>query len=126
MIKKITDKDKEDWENFLNNKKKNLNKNPEKKKEINNPDKDKLNWKNFLNTKKKIPNKKYDQKKNIKNNKIKKIDKVVIKYFLFCFNKKAIVMSSVINSEVIESVYKSPKIEIIKIKKMIMLLILRY
>ena len=27
MIKKITDKDKEDWENFLKNKKKNLNKN---------------------------------------------------------------------------------------------------
>jgi hypothetical protein len=32
LIKKITDKDKEDWENFLNNKKKNLNKNSLKKK----------------------------------------------------------------------------------------------
>ena len=41
MIKKITDKDKEDWENFLNNKKKNLNNNSIKKKDIKNTDKDK-------------------------------------------------------------------------------------
>ena len=57
MIKKITDKDKEDWENFLNNKKKNLNKNSIKEKIINNLDKDKLDWENFLNNKEKIPNK---------------------------------------------------------------------
>ena len=74
MIKKITDKDKEDWENFLNNKKKNLNKNPIKKKDINNPDKDKQDWENFLNNKEKIPNKDFVHKKNTRYEKIKKID----------------------------------------------------
>ena len=74
MIKKITDKDKEDWENFLNNKKKNLNKNPVKKKNTKNPDKDKQDWENFLNNKEKIPNKDFIHKKNIRYEKIKKID----------------------------------------------------
>ena len=74
MIKKITDKDKEDWENFLNNKKKNLNKNSVKKKDIKNPDKDKQDWENFLNNKEKIPNKDSIHKKNIRYEKIKKID----------------------------------------------------
>ena len=74
MIKKITEKDKEDWENFLNNKKKNINKNSKKKKDIKNPDKDKQDWENFLNNKQKIPNKDFVQKKNIRYEKIKKID----------------------------------------------------
>jgi DNA-nicking Smr family endonuclease len=74
LIKKITDKDKEDWENFLNNKKKNLNKNPVKKKDIKNSDKDKQDWENFLNNKEKIPNKDSIHKKNIRYEKIKKID----------------------------------------------------
>ena len=43
MIKKITDKDKEDWENFLKNKKKNLNNNSVEKKNINN-EKDRYNF----------------------------------------------------------------------------------
>ena len=74
MIKKITDKDKEDWENFLNNKKKNLNRNPVKKKSTKNPDKDKQDWENFLNNKDKIPNKDFIHKKNIRYENIKKID----------------------------------------------------
>ena len=74
MIKKITDKDKEEWENFLNNKKKNLNKNPIKGKDIKNLDKDKQDWENFLNNKEKIPNKDFIHKKNIRYEKIKKID----------------------------------------------------
>ena len=74
MIKKITDKDKEDWENFLNNKKKNLNKNSIKKKNLNNPDKDKQDWEDFLNDKEKIPNKDFVHKKNIRYERIKKID----------------------------------------------------
>ena len=74
MIKKITDKDKEDWENFLNNNKKNLNKNPVKKKEINNPNKNKQDWENFLSNKEKISNKDFIHKKNIRYEKIKKID----------------------------------------------------
>ena len=74
MIKKITDKDKEDWENFLNNKKEILNKNFVKQKNINNPDKNKQDWENFLNNKEKIPNKDFVYKKDIRHEKIKKID----------------------------------------------------
>ena len=74
MIKKITDKDKEDWENFLNNKKKSINKDSVKKKDIKNPDKDRQDWENFLNNKEKIPNKDFIHKKNIRYEKIKKID----------------------------------------------------
>ena len=74
MIKKITDKDKEDWENFLNNKKKNLNENSVKKIKINNSDKDQQDWENFLNNKQKIPNKDFVHKKNTRYEKIKKID----------------------------------------------------
>jgi len=74
LIKKITEKDKEDWENFLKDKKKNLNKNSIKQKDINNPDKNKQDWENFLNTKEKIPNKDFVHKKNIRYEKIKKID----------------------------------------------------
>ena len=74
MIKKITDKDKEDWDNFLNNKKKNLNNNSIKKKDIKNPDKDRQDWENFLNNKEKIPNKDFVHKKNVRHEKIKKID----------------------------------------------------
>ena len=74
MIKKITDKDKEDWENFLNNKKKIFTKNSVKKEYTKIPDKDKQDWENFLNTKEKIPNKDFIHKKNIRYEKIKKID----------------------------------------------------
>ena len=74
MIKKITDKDKEDWENFLNDKKKNLNISSIKKKDIKIPDKDKQDWENFLNNKEKISNKDFIHKKNIRHEKIKKID----------------------------------------------------
>ena len=74
MIKKITDKDKEDWENFLNNKKKSHIKDSVKKKNIKNPDKDKQDWENFLNNKEKIPNKDLIRKKNIRYEKIKKMD----------------------------------------------------
>jgi DNA-nicking Smr family endonuclease len=74
LIKKITEKDKEDWKNFLNNKKKNLNKNSIKKKDIKNLDKDKQDWENFLNNKDKILNKDFVHKKNIRYEKIKRID----------------------------------------------------
>ena len=74
MIKKLTDKDKEDWENFLNTKKKILNKNSVRKNDIKNPDKDKQDWENFLNNKQKIPNKDFVHRKNIRYEKIKKID----------------------------------------------------
>jgi len=74
LIKKITDKDKEDWENFLNNKKKNFNKNSVERKNIKNLNKDKQDWENFLSNKEKISNKDFIHKKNIRYEKIKKID----------------------------------------------------
>ena len=98
MIKKITDKDKEDWENFLNDKKKNLNKNSIKKKNIKNPDKNKQDWENFLNNKEKIPNKDFVDKKNIRYEKINKIDlhgytieeanKAIEQFIQKCFNER--------------------------------------
>ena len=74
MIKKITDKDKEDWDNFLNNEKTNLNNNSIKKKNIKNLDKDRQDWESFLKNKEKIPNKDFIHKKNIRYEKINKID----------------------------------------------------
>ena len=80
MIKKISDKDKEDWENFLQNKKKTSNKEVVKKKDLSDKktieisSKDKEDWQNFLKNKDKIPNKDFVNKKNIRYEKIKKID----------------------------------------------------
>ena len=80
MIKKILDKDKQDWENFLKNKKKTPNQNILKNKSTKNSDKDKQDWENFLNNKEKVPNKDFVYKKNIRYEKIKKIDLKMIKY----------------------------------------------
>ena len=74
MKKKISDKDKEDWKNFLNNKNKTPNKDSVIKNNIENPNKDKKDWENFLNSREKIPNKDFVYKKNIRQEKIKKID----------------------------------------------------
>ncbi len=74
MINKISDKDKKDWENFLNNKKKNLNKNYINKKDIKILNKDKQDWENFLNNKQKIYDKDFVHKKKVRYEKIKKID----------------------------------------------------
>ena len=128
MIKKITDKDKEDWENFLNNKKKNLNKNPVKKKDIKNPDKDKQDWENFLNNKEKIPNKDSIHKKNIRYEKIKKIDlhgytieeanKAVEQFIQKCFNedvtKIIVITGKGLRSKNVENPYLSKDLSILK------------
>ena len=74
MNKKISDKDKKDWENFLNNKQKISNKNFFTDKIKKNTNKNKEDWENFLNNKDKIPNKDLVKKKNIRFEKIKKID----------------------------------------------------
>ena len=74
MKNKISDKDREDWENFLNNKKKTHNIDSEKKKNTENSNKDRKDWENFLSNREKIPNKELDNKKNIRYEKIKKID----------------------------------------------------
>ena len=128
MIKKITDKDKEDWENFLNNKKKNLNKKPIKKKDIKNPDKDKHDWENFLNNKEKIPNKDFVHKKNIRYEKIKKIDlhgytieeanKAVEQFIQKCFDevvtKIIVITGKGLRSKNVENPYLSKDLSILK------------
>ena len=128
MIKKITEKDKEDWENFLNNKKKNLNNNPVKKKDIKNPDKDKQDWENFLNTKEKIPNKDFVHKKNIRCEKIKKIDlhgytieeanEAVEQFIRKCFDedvtKIIVITGKGLRSKNIENPYLSKDLSILK------------
>ena len=128
MIKKITDKDKEDWENFLNNKKKNLNKNSVKKKDIKNLNKDKQDWENFLNNKEKIPNKDFVYKKNIRHEKIKKIDlhgytieeanEAVEQFIQKCFDedvtKIIVITGKGLRSRNIENPYLSKDLSILK------------
>ena len=79
MNKKISDKDKEDWENFLNNKEKTPNKDSIKKKNKENPDKDKEDWENFLKSRDQVPNKDFVRKKNIRYEKIKISYLVILK-----------------------------------------------
>jgi DNA-nicking Smr family endonuclease len=128
LIKKITDKDKEDWENFLNNKKKNINKNPVKKKDIKNLDKDKQDWENFLSNKEKIPNKDFIHKKNIRYEKIKKIDlhgytieeanKAIEIFIQKCFNENVtkiiVITGKGLRSSNIENPYLSRNLSILK------------
>ena len=128
MIKKITDKDKEDWENFLNNKKKIFNKNPIKKKDIKNLDKDKQDWGNFLNNKEKIPNKDFIHKKKIKYEKIKKIDlhgytieeanKAIEEFIQKCFEESVtkiiVITGKGLRSKNVENPYLSRDLSILK------------
>ena len=128
MIKKITDKDKEDWENFLNNKKINLNINPVKKKDIKNSDKDKQDWENFLNNKEKIPNKDFVHKKSIRYEKIKKIDlhgytiedanKAIEQFIQKCFDENVtkiiVITGKGLRSKNVENPYLSKDLSILK------------
>jgi len=128
LIKKITEKDKEDWENFLNNKKKNLNKDSIKKKDIKKPDKDNQDWENFLNNKQKIPNKDFVHKKNIRYEKIKKIDfhgytieeanKAIEQFIKKSFdenvNKIIVITGKGLRSKNIENPYLSKDLSILK------------
>jgi DNA-nicking Smr family endonuclease len=128
LIKKITDKDKEDWENFLNNKKKNPNKNSVKEKIINNSDKDKQDWENFLNTKEKVPNKDFVHKKNIRYDKIKRIDlhgytieeanKAIEQFIQQCFDESVtkiiVITGKGLRSKNVENPYFSKDLSILK------------
>ena len=128
MIKKITDKDKEDWENFLNNKKKVFNKNSVKKKDIKNPDKDRQDWEDFLNNKEKIPNKDSVHKKNIRYEKIKKIDlhgytieeadKAIEQFIQKCFDESVtkiiVITGKGLRSKNVENPYLSKDLSILK------------
>ena len=128
MIKKITDKDKEDWKNFLNNKKKSFHKDSIKKKDINSLDKDKLDWENFLNNKEKIPNKDFIHKKNIRNEKIKRIDlhgytieeanKIIEQFIHKCFDENVtkiiVITGKGLRSKNVENPYLSKDLSILK------------
>jgi DNA-nicking Smr family endonuclease len=128
LIKKITDKDKEAWENFLNNKKKDLNKNPVKKKDIKNSDKDKQDWENFLNNKEKVLNKDFIHKKNVRYEKIKKIDlhgytieeanKAIEQFIQKCFDedvtKIIVITGKGLRSKNVENPYLSKDLSILK------------
>ena len=128
MIKKITDKDKEDWKNFLNNKKKNLNNNSVKKKDVKNSNKDIHDWENFLNNKEKIPNKDSVHKKNTRYEKIKKIDlhgctieeanKAIEQFIQKCFDedvtKIIVITGKGLRSKNVENPYLSKNLSILK------------
>ena len=134
MIKKISNKDRDDWNNFLNNKKKIPNKQfikdkdirDEKITEISNKDRD--DWNNFLKNKEKIPNKDFVNKKNIRYEKIKKIDlhgytieeanRAVELFIQKCFNENVtkiiIITGKGLRSKNVENPYLSKDLSILK------------
>ena len=134
MIKKISDKDKKDWENFLKNKQKTPNKNTVKKKDLSDnktteiSDKDKKDWESFLVNKEKIPNKDFVNKKNIRHEKIKKIDlhgytieeanKAVEQFVQKCFDESVtkiiVITGKGLRSKNLENPYLSKDLSILK------------
>jgi len=133
LIKKILDKDKEDWENFLKNKEKQPLKNFIKKKTTREEngkilDKDKEDWENFLKNKEKMPNKDFINKKNIRYEKIKKIDlhgytieeanKAVEQFIQKCFDENVtkiiVITGKGLRSKNVENPYLSKDLSILK------------
>ena len=131
MIKKISDKDKKDWESFLKNKKNFSYKDTAKKiisidKEILN--KDKQDWENFLKNEEKIPNKDFVNKTNIRQEKIKKIDlhgytieeanKAIEQFIQKCFDdnvtKIIVITGKGLRSKNVENPYLSKDLSILK------------
>ncbi|MDB9699836.1 Smr/MutS family protein [Candidatus Pelagibacter sp.] len=128
MNKKISEKDKEDWENFLTNKKKNLKEETEKKIKNPTPERDKEDWEKFLNSKDKIPNKDFVHKKNIRYEKIRKIDlhgftieeaNMTIEQFIeSCFDESVtkiiVITGKGLRSKNVENPYLSKDLSILK------------
>ena len=134
MIKKISDKDKEEWENFLKSKKPSPNKDNVKKKNLSDKkiieilDKDKQDWENFLKNDEKLPNKDFVKKKNIRYEKIKKIDlhgftieeanKAVEQFIQKCFyesvTKVIVITGKGLRSKNVENPYLSKDLSILK------------
>ena len=134
MIKKISDKDKKDWENFLHSKKKTSNKEVVKKKDLSDKktieisDRDKEDWQNFLKNKDKIPNKDLVNKKYIRHEKIKKIDlhgytieeanKAVEQFAQKCFDENVtkiiVITGKGLRSKNVENPYLSKDLSILK------------
>ena len=134
MIKKISNKDKEDWENFLANKKNPPYKDVSKKKDLSDKktieisDKDKEDWQNFLKNKEKIPNKDFINKKNIRHEKIKKIDlhgytieeanNAIEQFIQKCFDESVtkiiVITGKGLRSKNVENPYLSEDLSILK------------
>ena len=134
MIKKISDKDKEDWGNFLKSKQKTPNKNfiqtknIKSKKTLEILDKDKHDWENFIKNKEKIPDKDFVNKNNVRHEKIKKIDlhgftieeanKAVEQFIQKCFaenvTKIIVITGKGLRSKNIENPYLSKDLSILK------------
>jgi|TARA_B110000027_G_scaffold43666_1_gene48050 DNA-nicking Smr family endonuclease len=128
LSKKLSAKDKKDWENFLNSKKKSHNNDSIKEKNIENPNNDKRDWENFLNSKEKIPNKDFVYKKNIRYEKIKKIDlhgytieeanKVVEQFIKKSFDENVtkiiVITGKGLRSKNVENPYLSKDLSILK------------
>ena len=134
MIKKISDKDKDDWENFLNNKQKIPSKNFVQKKKIRGErtieilDKDKQDWENFIKNKEKIPNKDFVNRRSARHEKIKKIDlhgytieeanKAVGQFIQKCFDENVtkiiVITGKGLRSKNIENPYLSKDLSILK------------
>ena len=134
MIKKISDKDKQDWENFLKNKQKTPHKDAVKQKDLSNnktietSDKDKEDWENFLKNKEEIPNKDFVNKKNIRYEKIKKIDlhgytieeanKAVEQFTQKCYDESVtkiiVITGKGLRSKNVENPYLSKDLSILK------------
>ena len=134
MIKKISDKDKEDWENFLKNKQKTTNKDIIRKKDLSDKNiieisnKDKQDWENFLKNKEKIPDKDFINKQNIRDEKIKKIDlhgytieeanKAVEQFIQKCFDESVtkiiVITGKGLRSKNVENPYFSKDLSILK------------
>jgi DNA-nicking Smr family endonuclease len=134
LIKKISDKDKEDWENFLKNKQKTSNKDIIRKKDLSDKNiieilnKDKQDWENFLKNKEKIPDKDFINKQNIRDEKIKKIDlhgytieeanKAVEQFIQKCFDESVtkiiVITGKGLRSKNVENPYFSKDLSILK------------
>tara|TARA_B110000285_G_C14656911_1_gene394401 strand:+ start:19 stop:543 length:525 start_codon:yes stop_codon:yes gene_type:complete len=130
LIKKISDQDILDWENFLKNKNKipnnKLDKIKEKDQEIS--VKDNKDWENFLTGNEKIPNKDFESKKNIRHEKIKKIDlhgftieeanQTVEQFIQKCFEENVtkiiVITGKGLRSKNIENPYLSKELSILK------------
>ena len=134
MNKKISDKNKEDWENFLKNKPKTLNndviknKSYSDKKTLETKDKDKHDWENFLKKKEKILDKDLVNKKYARFEKIKKIDlhgytiedanKTVEQFIQKCFDENVtkiiVITGKGLRSKNVENPYLSKDLSILK------------
>jgi DNA-nicking Smr family endonuclease len=133
LIKKISDKDKEDWENFLkniNNSYKGVDKKKflidKKIKEM--PDKNQQAWENFIKNKEKIPNKDFVNKINIRQEKIEKIDlhgytikeanKTIEQFIQKCFDENVtkiiVITGKGLRSKNVENPYLSKDLSILK------------